>query len=72
MDTISEIAAAAATSWLERTKKPEYWAKKREKARLRWQLAVLKRKVRRSKDYTAIALLGQLEAEMLSRMDKRD
>lgn len=57
-------ARSAANRWLERTKTPEYWQKKREAAHTRYQLAVLKRNARRSGDYSSIALLTLVETEM--------
>jgi hypothetical protein len=62
----SDPARAAARRWLDRSKTPEYKCEKHQRLHFRWQIAALKRKARRDRDYEAIALLKIWEAELLS------
>jgi hypothetical protein len=61
-----ELVRQAARRWLDRSKTPEYKRRKKEALRLQWQIAALRRKVRKSRDFETLALLKFLEAEMLS------
>lgn len=65
-----EPVREAARRWLDRSKTPEYKRQKKEALHLQWQIAALRRKARRDRDYKALALVGVLEAEMLSQIKR--
>lgn len=70
--TAAKLAKAAAHRWLERSKTAEYADQKQRRKRIQWEFAALKRKLKREKNYKAIALLPHLETAMLSHLKNCD